>query len=357
MKILKPKNLFTYIVILFAGILPSCKDDTPDPILFVQKVKMQTRNVLIANQGNGGGGSLSIYTTRSKEVMHNVYEMFSMEVKHNVYEQANGEKLGGHLVALTQIDDKYYFVLHDVGKIIVTDSNFINLGEISGLKSPSQIYKVAEGKAYVTSASVKYLTVIDLKSNTTSGVMGTLDVLTTGVVRDSFFIGLVPNQNSFLEIDVKRDSVTEVISAYSGMNGIFLDKNDLVRIHYEDQNMILTWFRSNGKNILDGAFLRGRLASVVYSSLNDKFYSINRNDNSIWESEVEFRSATSKVLAKAGVEHGELQTLAIDPMSGEAYTSYQMEGNDSTRVLHYSETGQLLQDFSVASPTSNFFFP
>tara|TARA_B110000090_G_C13332721_1_gene427967 strand:- start:201 stop:1274 length:1074 start_codon:yes stop_codon:yes gene_type:complete len=357
MNTLRPKILFTCLVILVLGIISGCKDDTPEPILIIPEVKVEKRNVLIANKGTSGDGSLSIYETLSKEVRYNVYETFSMEVRHNVYQEANGEKLGGTLVALTQIDDKYYFVLQDVGKIIVTDSSFRKVGEFSGLKSPSQLYKVAKGKAYVSSATAEYLTIIDLEDYKTTGVIGTGAEVTHAVVKDSFFICLVPSQNTFLEIDGIRDSITDIISAYGGLKGIFLDNNNLVRLYSDGDYSISTWFRSNGENVFQGALLRGRSASVVYSSVQDKFYYIHLNDNSIWESEVEFRSARSKLFVKVDEVHEELQTLAIDPLNGDAFTSYQMKGSDSTRVLCYSQTGQLINEFSVPSPTSNFFFP
>ena len=84
MNTLRPKILFTYLVILVLGIISGCKDDTPEPILIIPEVKVEKRNVLIANQGTSGDGSLSIYETLSKEVRYNVYETFSMEVRHNV---------------------------------------------------------------------------------------------------------------------------------------------------------------------------------------------------------------------------------------------------------------------------------
>ena len=45
-------------VLLISGIawLPSCKDKTPDPVLIVRDTTANSREVLIANQGNFGWG-------------------------------------------------------------------------------------------------------------------------------------------------------------------------------------------------------------------------------------------------------------------------------------------------------------
>jgi len=356
MNILKTNTVIALFLVLVVVLFPGCKDDTPDPILIVPEVKIKKRSVLIANQGNGGDGSLSIYETLSKEVQHLVYEPYSSEVTHHVYQKANGEKLGGTLVALTKIEDEYYFVLQDIGKIIVTDSNFLKLGEILDLKSPTQIYKVGTGKGYVTSSTAKYITVVDLFSNEKSGVIGTGAEVTTGVVKDSSFVCLVPSQDIILEINAHRDSVVDRVTLTGGMQSIFLDNNDLIRIYIQPDWSMVTWWKSNDEDNFVGALLRGRPREMLYSSSNDRFYYLNKNDNSIWESEVEYRSARSNLHIEVDVVP-ELHSLGRDFTNGEFYTSYEMEGSDSTRVIRFSEFGKVLDEFSVPSKTSNFFFP
>ena len=356
MNILKPQISLSLLIVLAFSIFYGCKDRVPDPELIIYEVRVKIRNILIANQGTRGDGSLSIYKTFSEKVQLNEYEEVRTEVRHNVYQEANGEKLGSSLTALTRIDNSYYFVLQDADKIIVTDTAFIKIGEITDLKAPTQIYQVANGKAYVTSNTAKYLTVLDFISNTKDRVIGTVGVLTRGIVIDSSFIGLVPSQDVILEINVNRDSVVNRITQTGGLRSVFVDNENLARIYLDDFPTMATWFKNNGENNFVGAVMRGRPRGVTYLSRDDKFYHLDANDNSIYVSEVAFQSAGRKLFAEVEVGE-ELHALGMDPTNGEAYASYQIENADSTKVLRFSENGQLLNEFTVPSRTSNFFFP
>ena len=65
-------------VLLISGIawLPSCKDKTPDPVLIIRDTTANSREVLIANQGNfgWGEGTLSLHEAYSKTVQNDIYK-------------------------------------------------------------------------------------------------------------------------------------------------------------------------------------------------------------------------------------------------------------------------------------------
>lgn len=126
------KKLFYFFAVsLF---LTSCvKDDDPG-------VKSEyDSGVFVINEGQFGSGTGTI-----------TFSGYDSVIQHEVFERENnGVVLGNIAHSMIYYDERYYIVINNANKIVVTDKNFKYVGEITGLFYPR--YMVAKGqKAYVS---------------------------------------------------------------------------------------------------------------------------------------------------------------------------------------------------------------
>jgi YVTN family beta-propeller protein len=77
--------------------------------------------------------------------------------------------LGSVPQSIAKINDKYYVVVNNASKVIVLDSNFIKVSEISNLLSPRYVLGLPNNIAYVSDYISNNIHVINTVSNTKIG--------------------------------------------------------------------------------------------------------------------------------------------------------------------------------------------
>ena len=122
------------IIIFLALSLHACKDSES-----VKSIPDAQRLLLIANEGNfgWGDGSLTIYDPEGKIESNEVYK------------QRNNESIGNVFQSILEYDNRYFFVINNSSKIIVTDTSYRKIGEITGFNSPRYIYPIKDDKQYL----------------------------------------------------------------------------------------------------------------------------------------------------------------------------------------------------------------
>lgn len=184
--------------------------------------------LIILNEGPFGTGSGTVgYWDRSDKAP--VDDIFEIE--------NNGAKLGNILQSMTQVGDKYYFVVNNSNKVVVTDKNLKYLSEISGLQLPR--YMVTKGnKAYISQWG----------SDGLSGSLAIAD-LTTGQVLKTVALGKGPENmllkdnklyislvggfdrdNRVMVVDLNTETVSKTIT---------VDDNPAQFIDYNGQILVL----------------------------------------------------------------------------------------------------------------------
>ena len=154
---IKLTKCFSYklvVIFYFLIIILSCNKKEIGPQFIDKGFVPKERKILILNEGNFGFGnaSISIYNTETKEVSNNVFKT------------VNGFGIGDVLQSVTLHNNKYYFVVNNSGKIVITDTNLVYQSEITGLNSPR--YFVAKGnKGYVSDLKQNAIYVLNLTTN------------------------------------------------------------------------------------------------------------------------------------------------------------------------------------------------
>lgn len=141
-------------------LLAACKKDRP-PVLPGAGNISSAKQLLICNEGNFGQGNATI----------TVYDPVNGVVVPDVYAPANNNQyIGDVLQSVASFNSKYYWVVNNSKKIVVTGKDFVQVANIAGFISPRYIKFVSNNKAYVTNlqlnaSAANYLQVVDLNTN------------------------------------------------------------------------------------------------------------------------------------------------------------------------------------------------
>lgn len=154
------KKLIAFIL-LAAGI-SSCKKDVPPKRTSSTGSISTVKKLIICNEGNFGSGNSTI----------SLYDPSGGSTVYDAYAPANANQYIGDVVQSGKLfSEKYFWVVNNSGKVVVTDKNFIKVSSISGFISPRYMEFVSNSKAYVSnlqlnSSTPNYIQVLDLNSNT-----------------------------------------------------------------------------------------------------------------------------------------------------------------------------------------------
>ena len=143
---------------LIAFVWNGCKPDEEDlPDTFTGA------KVLIANQGNfgWGEGTLSVY-----------YEG-SGTIDNEVYKRVNGESVGNVFQSIAKVEDKFYLVINNSGRLVVADTGFKKIDVVDDFISPRYFYQTDKYTGYMTDLYANKIYLMDLASNTSAAVLPT----------------------------------------------------------------------------------------------------------------------------------------------------------------------------------------
>lgn len=214
------RSTVTYVILLIIA-LAACRKDIP-PVRPQAGSITSGKRLLICNEGNFGLGNATI----------SVYDPLSGAVVPDAYAPANGNQyIGDVLQSVGKFGAKYYWVLNNSGKVVITDKNFVKQATVAGFVSPRYITFVSNNKAYVTNLQLNnslpnYVQVVDLNTNVISKSIR-IDGWTEQMVQ-SYGKVFVCNQrkNYVYVIDAITDLVTDSIFVKSTSACIVKDKDE-----------------------------------------------------------------------------------------------------------------------------------
>lgn len=331
-------------VLLFTILVtPGCKDDEQTP-----EVNVQGGEILIANEGNfgWGEGTLSIYNEATKEVQNEVYKA------------KNDESLGNVFQSIARIEGKYFFVINNSGKIVVTDTNLVKQSEIIGLTSPRNIYKVSDNKAYITDLYADAITILDLAQLKVIGSISCNGHSEEGVLKEDKFWFTAPETSNIYAVDVSADRVTDSISIGWMPEGIVKDNDEVIWVlnrgdeSKNEDAKISSVQIANGVVLVNSQPLNGTPINLVYDDELDLLYYLNEDVYSLGTNP-DLEEPTKWIDAESSVFY----SIKINPKNNEVYLSDVRDFTSRSVIFRYSSEGVLLDEFSAGIITGDFFFP
>jgi hypothetical protein len=145
-------KLIPFLFIVFVTLSCNKKEIGPQ---FEKNSQLEGYKILVLNEGNFGFGNATIST----------YNPYTKEFSSNNYITENNTQIGDVLQSGIKHNGKYYFVLNNSGKIVITDT--INLkfqSQITGLNSPRYI-TIKNKTGYISDLKEGAVYVVDLVTN------------------------------------------------------------------------------------------------------------------------------------------------------------------------------------------------
>jgi hypothetical protein len=321
-----------------------CKKDKP-PARAQSGSISAARRLLICNEGNFGLGNATI----------TVYDPATGGVVPDAYAPANGNQyIGDVLQSAGRFGARYYWLVNNSKKIVITDLMFAKESVISGFISPRYISFVSNNKAYVTNlqlgAQPNYVQVVDLNTNMISKSIR-IDGWTEQMAQ-SYGQVFVCNQrrNYVYVIDATTDQLKDSIFVNASTACIVKDKNEklwvtcnadaganvparLVRIDpvtrtVEADIALQTVQQSVSALAIDGG------GDQLYFLLGDAY-----------------RMAVSASAPTLAVSQGSrvFYNLAVDPYDGNLYISDAIDYNQAGTMLRYDASFNLVHSFKTGT--------
>lgn len=206
--------------LLAALVLGGCKKDIP-PTRQAGSITSGKR-LLICNEGNFGLGNATI----------SVYDPLTGAVVPDAYAPANSNQyIGDVLQSVGKYGTKYYWVVNNSGKVVVTDKNFLKLATVTGFISPRYITFVSNNKAYVTNLQLNnalpnYVQVFDLNTHVISKSIR-IDGWTEQMAQSYGEVFVCNQRKKYVYvIDAVTDQVSDSIFVNATSSCIVKDQNE-----------------------------------------------------------------------------------------------------------------------------------
>lgn len=347
------KNLI--LIVFVSALFVACKKDK-SPVDINPPITSSDMVAIVANEGPFGSGSGTV----------SLVNLSKKTVSNQLFQQENGFPLGNIVQSVFVENEKAFIVVNNASKVeVVNYPDFESVANIDGLVSPR--YCVVSGnKAYISDWGVNGVTVVDLAT------YQIVNQIATGngpdkILLDGNFLFVAnagnwtTNDNRVSVIDIDTEQVIEQIETASNPNSIVIDANGDLRILCAGIN---DW--SEPQNSTPGAIYT--INSTDFSALEI----INFSESTEHPSSLAINGSLSKLfylmngsVFEIGVS--ETQTSSTALISGNFYglgfhstastivvcdaMDYQQNG----QVLTYSETGVLLDTYSVGVIPGSLF--
>jgi YVTN family beta-propeller protein len=306
--------------------------------------------VFITSEGNFGTNNASV----------SMHELGTGQVVSDIYKtQNNNAVLGDVCQSMNKINNKYYVVVNNSGKIVVVNaSDFKLISTINGLQSPRYIIPVTFNKAYVSDLYANAISVIDLNTNTKTGSIpcsGWTEQMV--LIYNKVFVTNNKSNYTYV-INTITDQITDSIYVGKFGGSIVIDKNSKIWVlsSGDSPNSVI------GKlSRIDPITLTIELSlsfgsadapsNICINATKDTLYFLN---TSIYRMPINSSAlpASAFVSSTANTFYG----LGVSDKDYNIYVSDAIDYIQKSSILVYSPNGGLKTSFKAGVNASNFYF-
>lgn len=345
--LIKHFNSWSLIIVLSVGMMWSCVKDQPEKRIQPPKTAEASKRVFVINEGNfsSGNSSVSLYNTENGDVQEDYYRA------------VNNSALGDVAQSMTRINNLYYIVVNNSGKIVVCNDSFQLKATVTGLVSPRYLVQVAASKAYVSDYKSNCIHVLDLNHHAVTSNIAlpgwTEDLLVQG---DRVFVSNITNGFVYA-VNSVNDQVEDSLWVGKNISGLQLDKNGKL------------WVLSSG----DFASVPARLVRIQPGTLDTEHimeFPVSRHpfklmmnqhrdtlyyiDKDVYAMPVHLGSLPSQSLIQAG--SGNFYGLGIHPQNSDVYVADALDYVQRSHISIYTRAGTKKAEFKAGVNANGFYF-
>ncbi len=318
-----------WLLALFALAMTACE---PTNYLGdeIEDLPIGNNAVMIINEGNYTYGNASI--TYYNPLTDNLYE--------DIFLSQNQRPLGDVAQSMIGVNGYGYIAVNNSNKIEVVDLvDFASVATITGLTSPRYILPLGDGRAYVSDLYGEKLTIINLNSNTNTGVVNLPGwteqmVLANGLVfvanydsqRVEIINPLTDTKTSHINVD---GHPLEMVLDYQGQIWVLGQKDGgegaaLTRINPNFPRKELSLFFSTGETPTD--LITDPAGDFLYFINNDGIYKMATTANAL---------PAAPLIPKATRNY---YAIGITPDNGRLYAADALDFNQRSDVYVFNLT-------------------
>jgi len=328
--------------------LLSCVKDKPTRYMPANIQLSASQKVYIINEGNfmNANASVSLFDTGTGDVVEDYYSTI------------NNHKLGDVAQSMTKINNNYFIVVNNSGKVAVCNPLFNLKFNITGLQSPRQVHQVNNQKAYVSDLYANAISIINVHTGQITGSI-TCGGWTEKMAQfyDKVYV-TNKNKEHLYVIDAKTDVITDSIFLGYSCGDIVKDKNDqlwLLGTNNSNPAMEVYLTRIDPANWNDKhtvSYSNNYFASSL--SINgggDTLYFINGG--------IRYQPISSLLVPKVLVEPSlkNFYGMAVNPLKNEVYVSDALDYVQKSNIyVYHSVSGNLLRQFKAGINAGAIYF-
>ena len=341
-------RLTKYIFLFLSLLLFACVKDKPNDIMQPAVSFTGGNKVFITNEGNFGSNnaSVSLYDLGNGSIVSDIYKT-----------QNNSAALGDVCQSMAKINNKYYLVVNNSGKIAVVNSDdFKLITTITGLISPRFILPVTFGKAYVSDLYANAISIIDLNTNTKTGSIPCSGWTEQMVVIYNKAFVTNNNTNYTYVINTITDQITDSINVGKYGGSIVIDKNSKIWIlSGKDNPNVAKLTRIDPVTLAAELSLPFNLSdspgNLCINATKDTLYFLNTN---VYRMEISSTALPSSafVNSSANTFYG----LGVSDKDYNVYVSDAIDYIQKSSIMVYSPNGSLKTSFKAGINASGFYF-
>jgi hypothetical protein len=328
----------------------SCKKERPQlpvPSPVVVQSNSGTK-VFVLNQGvwPNDNSSVTLYDEDAGLIADNYFKLKNPNIP-----------LGSVPQSMTKIGDKYFVVVNSANKLIVLDSSFVKISEITGLNSPRYIEHVRNNKAYVSDLYAENIHIINTQTLSKSGTIkckGWTEQMTT--IANKTYVCNYDSAKIYV-VDNVNDVVSDSIQLRKGAEWMVQDKNKNIWVLftsiYNTEMKYLTCIDPTTKSVIkDFEFATSEFPTALHiNTTGDKLYYINTH---VFSMNISDTQLPSQLLINGTGKT--FYALGVSPVTERLYVSDSKYGQAIDNIYIYKKTGEQLSSFQSGYITGNFFF-
>lgn len=343
-------RFLNYIVLLFVFFAFSCVKDKPDDPIKPSVSFSNGHKTYVTAEGKFGfnTASISLYDLGNGQITDDIYGI-----------QNNNAALGDVCQSMIKVNNNFYLVVNNSGKIVVVNSDDFKLkGNITGLTSPRYILPITFQKAYVSDLYSNSVSIVDLNTNTKTGT-----IPCSGWTEQMVLIynkAFITNQrrNYTYVVNTINDQISDSVNVGIYAGSIVIDKNSKIWVlsSGDKPNSVLAKLsRINPVNLQTEAtftFSTNDVPSnLCINASKDTLYFLNSH---VYRMEISSSTLpTSAFISSAGnIFYG----LGVNDKDYTIYVSDAIDYAQKSSIMVYKPNGQLKTTFKAGINASNFYF-
>jgi len=337
---------YLFIFLILAGCLTSCKKDIPPQKPLATGSITSTRKLIICNEGNFGSGNATV----------TLYDPLSGVIVPDAYTPVNSNQYIGDVIESgKKFNEKYFWVVNNSKKIVVTDKNFVKLTFITGFISPRYIEFVSNNKAYVSNlqlspTAANYVQVLDVNTNTISKTIH-INGWTEQMVQ-SYGKVFVTNmlRNYVYVIDASTDMLIDSINVNATNACIVKDQNEKLWVSCNGDSVNNIPARLVKINPIDHQVENSILLGTTKNSISNLVTNGTENTlyyimNDVYKISITASAAPAAPFIQQG--NRTFYGLCIDPVDETVYVSDAIDHNQDGNILRYKSDGSYVSTFKA----------